>query len=696
MAVLETIRTKLGLAASIIIAIGLLSFIVDPSSLQSAMQSMSSKFDVGNINGKSVSYTDFQDEVNRMTTINELMTGSSSQSAEQQVQARDAAWQNLVYKNLFVKEARAAGINVGEEEMVDLTTGSNLSPLVSQNPVFMDENGTFSKTQLLSLIQNLDADATGNLRLYWNYLQESILNQQYFDKYSSLFTNSVNANPLMLRKAVEENNTTADVEFVMIPLGYEDDSTIVVSDNEIKEYYNNHKNFFKQQASRDIEYVVYEVTPSAKDIEETKTEITELYEEFASAENMKSFLLKNSDRPYSEYWFKKGELTSFSSELDNFVWEGKTEVSEVISANDNFYMARVMDSKMVPDSAFVKHILLQGTTADQVADSLLTVLKKGENFSNVAALHSADQGSAANGEIGSIGWMTQSYLIPGFEGVFLAKKGEPFIIKTQYGTHIVLVSDKTAPVAKKQVAILEKEILASRETFADYYNKANQFATAAAGSYENYRKAVDTLGVYSHPVNGMPEGADRLGAIENTKEVTRWAFDNKEGKVSNIITVDNNYFIITTVKGIHEEGYATLDEVSSVIKETLYAEKLAANKKAEVAKKIEGLNDLNAIAEKLGYSVSTQSGVAFSSLTQSLDPALVGAIASAQENVISGPVAGTIGIYVFKVTARETGSFFTEEDAKARMMQENAYMTQSIIPIMMQDADVKDNRARFF
>ena len=71
------------------------------------------------------------------------------------------------------------------------------------------------------------------------------------------------------------------------------------------------------------------------------------------------------------------------------------------------------------------------------------LLKKGGNLANLAATYSADQGSIADGELGSIGWMTQNYMIPGFEGIFEAKVGEPFVLNTQYGTHVVVVSDKT-------------------------------------------------------------------------------------------------------------------------------------------------------------------------------------------------------------------------------------------------------------
>ena len=698
MAVLEKIRVKFGLAASIIIALGLLSFIVSPSDIASAFQSMSSKYDVGEIGNKSISYTDFQEDVQRMTSVNEIISGTSASSAAQQEQIRNAAWQNLVYKHLFIPEANAAGITVGEDELVDLSTGNYISPLISQNPLFVDENGSFSKDAVLTFVRNINADETGQLKLYWDYLQENVLNEQYYEKYASLFTQSNITNPLMLRRKIAENNNTTDVDFVMVPYSYTTDSSIVVSDNEIKEYYNSHKNLFRQQASRDMEYVVYEVVPSATDIESTKNSVAEMYEEFAQSDNVRNFLLKNSDRAYSEYWYKQGELSTISSDIDNFVWSSNNAgVSDIITSGNTFYVARVMDSQMIPDSAYVKHILLQSADVDHVADSLLNVINNGENFANLAALYSDDQGSTVDGEMGNIGWMTQNYMIPGFEGVFTAALNKPYILKTQYGTHIVEVTKKTAPVAKKQVAIFEKEALASKETFNDYYNRANTFVTAAAGSYQNYRKAVDTLGVYSHPVNNLLESSNQLGAIDNTKEVTRWIFDNKDGKVSPIITVDNNYFFIATVKDIHKEGYATVNEAASVIREQLYFDKMSEKKAAEIKEKISGMNDLEQIAETLGSTVSSQSGIAFSSLTsQSLDPKFIGALSAAPEGQVCGPVAGSVGVYVFKVTGRDTGAFFTEEDSKNRDLQEAQYLTQYLLPVMMQDNDVKDNRARFY
>ena len=698
MAVLEKIRVKLGVFITVVIALALLSFIIDPTTLEAVSNSMSSKYDVGEINGKDISYMDFEKDVEYFTTLNEIATGTSAQS-EQQIEAiRNAAWQSLIDRYLFLRNAKAAGLTVGVAEMVDLTTGDMVSPLIAQDPSFMDESGNFSRDLLVNLVQNIHNDASGSIRMYWDYLQNTIYTQQFYAKYGSLFTSGNYDNPLMLARQIEENNNTVDAEFVMVPYGYQTDSTITVSESEIKNYYKSHKDMYRQQASRDIEYVVFEVVPSDEDIAATNEQILDLYDEFASTsrEDMKSFLLRNSDRPYSEYYYRTGELNTVSPDVNNFVFNDGKGVSKVFTKDNTFYVARVMDSRMVPDSVFVKHILLQGEQ-EALADSLAGVLRSGrETFANVAAMYSADQNPNV-AERGDIGWMTQTYMIPGMESVMTAPLNRIFIIDTQYGKHIVKVTDRTEPLLKKQVAILEKESIASKETFNRYYSQANNIAAKSAGKYENFRKAVEEEGLYAHPVNRMLESSNRLGAIDDTKEVTRWAFDAKKGKVSDIITVNNNYFFVVALKDIHKEGYATVSEVTPGIRNILYREKLGVKKAAEVAEKIKGLDNLQAIADALGTTVSTKEGIAFSSLTsQGLDPKFIGAVSVAEEGKICGPLAGNIGVYVYKVTAHDTGAFFTEDDARARESQISQYSLQMLVPVMMQDADVKDNRARFY
>ena len=660
MAVLETIRVKFGIVITVLIAVALLSFIIDPQTLQQVWYSVSSKSDVGVIDTKSVSYDEFQKEVEKYDLINEISTGSSTKDAQQQKEINNFAWQSFLDKYLFIKNANKAGLYVSDDEMVAILSGEIESSVFTQNPMFCDENGVFNKSNVVEFSNYVSSDESGRLNTFWNYIQNTARTQMYYSKYNSLLNQSNFVNPLMLADKLAENNNTFDVEYVMVPFGYAQDSTIVVSDAEIKKYYNDHKKFYKQQASRDIEYVVFEIKPSAEDIAAANEAVAAVYDEFVSTDNLKPFLSSNSERKFDEHWYKAGELNTVSRKVNDFVFNSNKKVSEVIEDGDSFYAVRVLETANVPEEVQVKF----AQAGAENVDSLL---------------------NAAEPQ-----WIPQT---PGFESLMTARKGSKVTINGM----VFKVLDTKDPAERKRVAILERKPFASEKTRSAVYALANTFATKAAGGYDKFQNAVTEEGVYAHPVNKMLESADRLGSIDNTREVTRWAFDAKKGEVSNIITVDNNYFIIAALKNINEEGFVPVSEVAASINSILYSEKAAEKKSAEVAEKIAGLADMQAIAEALGTTVSTKDGIAFSAMgSQGLDPMFIGAASVAEEGKICGPLAGSIGVYVYKVTGRDTGAFFTEDDAKARDAQMTQYSTQMLVPTMMDDAEVKDNRARFY
>lgn len=601
MAVLETIRVKFGVVITVLIAIALLSFIIDPTTLQNVASSMSSKYDVGEIDGKSVSYVDFQKDVEKTKGVLELL-GFQANSEQAQSYVREEAWKELFDSYYFIPNAESAGIYVGNQEALDLISGDNISPVIAQ--VFSDENG-FNKEAFLNFVNYCREDQSGRYKELLNYLCNTAISQQYYSKYFSLFSESNITNELGLENEITDNNNSVNAEFVMVPFGFAQDTTVVVSDSEIKEWYKAHKkmdaykSLFKQKASRDIEYVVYDILPSSEDVAAANEDIAALAKDFASTDNVKSFLLSNYCQ-FDEKYYKEGELKTVAPEVDEFVFNNNGQsVSPVLSHDNTFYLVRILDTK------------------------------------------------------------------------------------TESG------------VVKKQVAILEKEAIASKTTVNGIYAKAKSFASQAADGYKDFRAAVDSQAVYAHSAN-LVEGASRIGSIDNAKEVTRWAFDAKKGKVSEIFDINKDYFVVAVLTGINKEGYKDIKEVSPVIKDILYREKLADHKAAEVAEKIAGLDNMAAVAEALGTTVSTKDGITFSSLTsQELDPAFIGAVTSAEQGKISAPVKGSYGIYVFNVTAKETGAFYTEDDANSKTAQMNQYMAQMLLGVMNENV-VVDNRPRFY
>ena len=654
MAILETIRVKFGILISVLIAVALLSFIIDPSTLQS-VSSMSSKYDVGEIDGKSISYTDFQAEIEKITAISE-MNGSPVQGEEALAMVRQQAWQQFINDYLFIPSAKAAGFNVGEEEMYQLLSGEMLSGILMQ--MFQ---GQLDKELLMDIEAQVEADETGRMKLFWDNLLETVYSEQFYAKYQSLFAKSSFNNALAVAEQIKGNNTTFDVDFVVVPFIFAQDSTIVVSDKEIKDYYNAHKDNFKQIASRDIEYIVIDIVPSADDVTAANNAIAAVYDEFVAAENMKTFLLSKSERQLEKRWYKEGDLKALSAEVDAFVAAGRTgDVSPIFQNGNSFYAVKIMETAQVPEQVQVKY--------------------------TQAGVEGAEEALAAAGEE----WISQ---MDGFEDLMTTPKGQTVTIN---GILFQVVDTKDV-VAKKRVAILEKTAQPSDATRSACYAKANSVASKAGGKYEGFKKAVEEDGLYAHPYNRMPESASRLGSVEHAKEVTRWAFEAKVGQVSGIISIDNKYYVVATLKGIHKEGYAPVEEVAARIQPVLYQEKAAAKKTAEVTEKINGLTDLAAVAEALGTTVSSKEDVTFASFTSTgLDNKFIGAASVAEVGALNGPLQGNTGVYVYVVTDRSEGAFFTEDDAALREQQMTYSALQMLLPVMMDEAEVKDNTARFY
>lgn len=697
MAVLEKIRVKLGVLITVLIGVALLSFIIDVDTFRSAISLFSSKYDVGRMNGKKISYQDYQKEIDYFTNIYQLTSGGRSMDEQTQQSVNNSAWQKLMTEKVFFPAIKEAGISVGSDEMIDLTQGREISPVLMNDPTFSDEVGNFSRAYLINFLQSIPQDVSGTASTYWNYTEENIYNQQMISKYISLFSASNYINPVEFVRGVQENNITSSVDFVLQPFGFQLDSTIIVSNNEIESYYKKHIDQFQQITSRDIDFVVYEVVPSQDDFAMTRGQMDQQLPEFYTTTNLKNFLARNSDTPLGNYYFKEEELDQYDERLGEFAFRTKNPeaLRPFLHTEDNTFIgARIYDTKMMSDSAYVQHIMLP-VTEEAKLDSLLREINKGESLTRLAAEYSYD--TNPNLEPGEIGWMTQQQMVPGMDTVLTAPINKPFKLTTAYGVHIINVKERTKPIKKVQMALYTKEVIASRKTFQDYYSQANDLALKCEGKIENFKKITSEENIPVYPAVNIVEGARQISRYSNMLEVSRWIYDSKVGDVSPIITVDNKYFFVVALTEARQEGNTPLALVRDQISYILKQEKSAEKMKEEVKNKIASLSSMEEIADALGTTVSHQPSIAFGSMnTQSLDPALIGAVAGANVGEISGPIAGNIGIYLFNVKEREEGGYYTEEDEKFRKRQITEYQVQQIPYIMQEIAKVKDWRGRFF
>ena len=697
MAVLEKIRVRMGVFISVVIGLALLSFLVDPSTLQSAIDSFSSKYDVGEMNGKSITYQAFQQKVDHYTSIQQILTGSSSLDEQATEMVQQRVWQDYMDEIVLFPAFAKAGVKLGSEELFDLTQGQEISPVLLQERIFLDENDNFSRERLVQFIQNMHSDPSGAAETYWNYLEDNMTQNQLYTKYLSMLSKSVVPTAVEIRRDIEENNITSMARFIMQPMGFALDTAIRVSNQEIKAYYDKNKFLYEQQASRDIEYVQFTVVPSLNDINRTEADAEKYLQEFAESTNLRVFLSRNSDRPFDPRYFKAGELSSFSPVLDSFAFKATLkDVLPLTHEGDVFFSARVTSTKMMPDSVFVEHILL-APDFGKLADSLVTVLNKGDKMEVLAAQHSILPANAGQ-KAGELGWMTSEMFAGTLDTCLLAPLNKAFSYTSEYGLHVFKVTQRTKLHKKVQLAIYEKIAIPGKETFQNYYNQASELAAKSDGKRALFTQTANEKNIPILPAYGIVPGARTVANINNARELSRWIFEAKKEAVSPVITIDNKYVVVAAIVGVHEKGYATFEDKKEEISVELRRQK-QLDKMAETLKgQMQGVSDIDVLAEILGTSVSKQEGIAFGSFgMQQLDPAFIGAVVgSQQEGKLYGPVKGSIGVFAFTLEGRETGAFYTEDDAKQRQIQFSAQQGQMAIYALSRAAKVEDNRSKFY
>jgi len=686
MAVLENIRVKLGVFITVLIALSLLSFIIDPSTLSTTFQRMSADNKVGSMNGKSISYQEYYTAVEQNKNLFEAIYGQSLSSEEQLAEVRDYTWQSFFDRYVFEPKAEAAGLKVGSQEMYDLTQGSNISPVLTSQGSFADANGNFSREALAQFIENIDYDATGIYAAYWDYLRDQIYKQQLYTKYNALLYNSSIYSVLQTSRAIEENNLTSDVDFIMTTVGFASDSTLGVTDKDIKAYYNKHKEQMKQGASRDIEYVMFEVVPSAADIAEQKAAFADLVDEFAASDNPRNFISLNSDTRWSEVYIAREDVPDA---FVDYVFPARRvqvgPVSDIYEDGNLLTAVRVADRKVMPDSLYIWYELFALSDAAK-ADSVAAVINAGRNY----------------GDLHEMGWITQEFTeannFTEFNAAFDLPVGKAVAVRVPalQALAVLKVTDRTRPSEHVKLAMLTKNITPSDDTYRDYLMQATMLADKSDGKYDNFVEAVREDDLPVTPATRITEATRRIGSAEHAREVVTWAFDAKEGQVSDVITVDNKYYFVAALTKARKEGYAPLSEVGTQIYDVLALDKRLEIAAEEVKAKTEGLGTLEQMAEALGTTVSHQSGISFGSSATSLDPSFIGAVAAAPKGRICGPVTGQIGVYMFEVTGDEAGAYYTEDDVKLRTAQEAQYRQQYLGSLLSDEAKVKDNRARFY
>ena len=665
---------------------------------------------VAEIEGEKISALDFQNKIETANFVYEVQTGKNI-SGEDAERVRNSVWETTKKEIILGKEFEEIGISVSDEELKEMVVGQYPHQYVVSQPMFRNqETGQFDRNLVVNFINSLNAEGVedpaqleniNKAKSYWSYIENAIKQQKLEEKYFMLIGKAMNATSLEAQYAINARKETADVNYVAVPYTTIADEDVAVSESEIKARYKEQKENFKQSASVDFSYVVFKVAPSRKDYDEIEEFLNVLVDEYKTTTDVVSFVNENSDELYSNIKLSENEI---DPDFKTFAFSGKKgEVSGPIWVDQTYKMARIeSDVETYADSVKVRGILVIEDSKErskELADSIVNAVNGGADFEALTAKYSK-MGTS------DMGWFTETTLSKVdkkiiskemAEKIFANKDGKAFAMDNFYGTQIVQVVEKTAPVKKVLLSVVSRNVIISDETEKLIYDEANQFSvenrTLAA-----FESAANEKGYFVRKADRVDPMTYNIAGLNESRNIVTWANSAEKNQVSDVLEVQDA-FVVAVVRDKHEAGYATLAEASSTVKSELMLEKKQDKLVSDLAGK--SFNSLQAVAEAYNTTIGEAKSVSVSNARlQSLgyEPIVGAAVAKAQEGVLNGPVKGQNAAIYYVVSNKQTVS--TDVDVKNEVENmSRTYMYRLpylIMPYLNKEADVEDSRAKFY
>ncbi len=688
MSVLETIRKRAKLLVGIIGA-SLAIFVLEDALNSGRGCTGGGANTIAIINGKSIDYTKFRGIAEDAVNKQKESMGTAAQNLRDSDQnvAVQSAFKNMVFHAILDPEYQKLGINVSDSELVDLTIGSHPAPDIYRlfsnghgglNKNFVDpRTGGLNMANVVRYVKAMNPQESAR----WDMIEEKIKNEDLQDKYFYLLINGLYLPDAIAKKANEDETKTFDISYVLKRYTDVPDNSVTVNDQDIKDYYNKHiYEFNQQEETRRVDYVTFTVSPSDTDMINIKRDVDTMYAQYKRlpAKEDSAFVVA-SDAGYFDYeYHKAGDLPVT---IDSIMTHAEVGAMYGPYKEDNRYkIAKLIDIAELPDSIKYSQIFIpvqNAGEADKVkafVDSLKKIATP-ENFAELAKANSKDPESVGKG--GDMGWIGRGgkgeQFPPYLEHqVFFGKTGNVIELPIQQGIILICVMEQSERHTNYQVGVAVKNIDPSKDTRDRVYAQASDF-DGKNRTGDLFEKSVSQM---NRRVLDLGENETSLAGMESPKEFVRWAYEKKEGDVSDVLNVGENKLIVAHIMQVTKMGTIPLEQVKEQVKLKVIDEKKAEKIMADMKAALSG-GSLASVGQKMGSAPATAQGLTFSSYSiPSLgkEDAVIGTMSAMNTGAISQPIQGSLGVFVIKVDSAYYGRRI---DFHATQMQDQESMRRA-------------------
>lgn len=711
MSIIQSIRDRAAWIVSGAIALALIAFIVEDGFRNKSIFGGSTTT-MGVVNGTKIDAAQFEERYKRAEEmyrqqgypLNDMM----------RTNIREGLWNEYVDDAIMQDKYDALGINVTDKELSDILYGDN--PPQDLRQQFTDQNtGRYDPNAAYQQIQALrKKKGTPQYESFFTQYLPALAKQRQKEKYLSLLGTSSYVPKWIVEKMNADNSQKASISYVNIPYSTVSDSAVKVTDAAITDYVDAHKDEFKQDNSRTIEYVVFDGGPTKDDSAAVFNQVNALKNEFATTKDVSAFMVRNgSETPYNDAFQLKSKIRT--QNVDTLAKLSEGEVIGPYFEGGNYALTKMIAKRTMPDSVKVRHILIktgeQGrqTLPDSVAkkriDSVATAIKSGANFDSMVVKYSDDQGSKDKGGVYDFSATQFSGISKEFaEAAFYGVAGDKKVVHVDNnaysGYHYIEVLSQKGFEPAYKIAEYSKAILPSSETTTRENGLASQFA-AQNRSKSQFDEAVKKQRLNKLIAADIKPLDATINGLGSSRELVKWAFGAKKGDVAETPYQVDDKFVIPVLTAIYEEGTMPVEKARPLV-ETILRNK---EKAKQITAKIGNVSSLEVAAKAAGQTVNKSDSILFSSPfipNVGQEPKVIGAsFDKAFTAKVSEPIAGNGGVFIIKVDNVSAIATATpdihQQQMQMELQQQRAFSDPRIVAeILKKTVKIKDNRAKFF